>query len=374
MFNFLLILTFLTIKIRGFKLEFGFSSLNNLAKIKKNVRRKRISSYDKKGANADFKIIEPKEKFELCNLSSAGIIKHIWMTSASNDLYYLRKIIIRMWWDNEDNPSVVCPLGDFFGIGHAKTVNFWSLPLSMGPNDGKGFNCWFSMPFSNNAKIELENESHEPLVLYYYIDYEECQEISESFGRFHTWWNRENPCKGQDYKKLNEMGWKSEMFSKKNLTHEDDYLILEAEGEGHYVGCHLDIHNLFETDTENWPGEGDDYIEIDDGETILYGTGTEDYIGGAWCSKQYYCSPYFGVILTGGKNWSGKISFYRFHIEDPIYFHKNIKVKIEHGHANQRSDDWSSTAYWYQTEPHKKFKQILPVEQRLPREGPKEIA
>ncbi|MFX1326543.1 MAG: glycoside hydrolase family 172 protein [Promethearchaeota archaeon] len=355
-------------------MEFGFNSLMNLAKIKKNIKRKRVSSYDKTGANADFKIIEAKEKFELCNLSTAGIIKHIWMTLASEDPYYLRKAVIRMWWDDEENPSVVCPIGDFFGLGHAKTVNFWCLPLSMGPNDGKGFNCWFPMPFSKNAKIEVENESQEPLILYYYIDYEEYQEINQSFGRFHTFWNRENPCQGQDYKKLNEMGWKSEMFSKKNLTHEDDYLILEAEGEGHYVGCHLDIHNLFETDTENWPGEGDDYIEIDDGETILYGTGTEDYIGGAWCSKQYYCSPYFGVILPGGKNWSGKISFYRYHIEDPIYFHKNIKVKIEHGHANQRSDDWSSTAYWYQTEPHKEFKQILPVEQRLPREEPKEIA
>ncbi len=355
-------------------MEFGFSSLMNLPTIKKNVKRKRISSYDQTGANADFKIINIKERFELCNLSCAGIIKHIWMTLASKDLHYLRKVIIRMWWDDEKNPSVECPIGDFFGVGHSKSVNFWSLPLSMGPEDGKGFNCFFPMPFSKKARIEIENECNDwELTCYYYIDYEELPEIDSCYGRFHSSWNRINPCNGQDYDKLKRMNWKAEMFSKKNRTHEDDYLILDAKGEGHYVGCHLDIHNLFETDKFNWPGEGDDYIEIDDGEIILHGTGTEDYFCGAWCPTQYYCSPYFGIPLPGGERWSGKISYYRYHIEDPIYFHKNIKVKIEHGHANQRSDDFSSTAYWYQTEPHKKFKLLLPVNERLPREEPKEI-
>ncbi len=352
-------------------MKFGFESLSKLARINKDVRRKRISSYDKTGANADFVIIENNEKFEICNIKSAGIIKHIWMTLASKDVYYLRKVIIRMWWDQEINHSVECPIGDFFGVGHGKTVNFWSLPLSMGPQDGKGFNCFFPMPFSQQARIELDNESDEKLICYYYIDYEEYEKLDPSYGRFHAYWNRENPCRGQDYEKLKEKGWKAEMFSKKNIIHEDDYLILETEGEGHYVGCHLDIHNLFETERFNWPGEGDDYIEIDDGEIILYGTGTEDYFCSSWSPSQYYCSPYFGITLPGGKHWSGKISYYRYHIEDPIYFHKNIKVKIEHGHANQRSDDWSSTAYWYQTEPHKKFSPLLPVKERLPREEPR---
>jgi hypothetical protein len=145
-----------------------------------------------------------------------------------------------------------------------------------------------------------------------------------------------------------------------------------------HVGCHLDIHNLLTPELSHrndnlWPGEGDDYIEIDDKEIILYGTGTEDYFCTAWSPTQFYCSPYYGITLPGGLNYSGKLSYYRFHIEDPIYFHKNIKVKIEHGHANQRSDDFSSTAYWYQLEPHKKFKPLLPLNERLPREEPKEI-
>ncbi len=353
-------------------MAFGYNSLANLSIIKKEIKRRRISSYDKSGANLDFVSIEGNSKTELCNINSAGIIKHIWMTLASSDIYYLRKSIIRMWWDDEENPSVECPIGDFFGVGHGKTVNFWSLPLSMGPEDGKGFNCFFPMPFSNRARIEVDNESETGLICYFYIDYEELQVLDSSYGRFHTCWNRENPCDGQDYVKLNEKNRKAEKFSKKNEAHKGDYIILEAEGEGHFVGCHLDIHNLFETERFNWPGEGDDYIEIDDGEIILYGTGTEDYFCTAWSPSQYYCSPYFGITLPGGKNWSGKISYYRYHIEDPFYFHKNIKVKIEHGHANQRSDDFSSTAYWYQTEPHKEFNSILPVEKRLPREYPKE--
>ncbi|MHA2008178.1 MAG: glycoside hydrolase family 172 protein [Promethearchaeota archaeon] len=354
-------------------MDLGFNSLSNIAIIKQNIKRKRISSYDKTGSNADFVVVDEHSKYELCNLNNGGIIKHIWMTLASQDTYYLRKIVLRMWWDREEEPSVECPIGDFFGVGHAKAVNFWSLPFSMAPRDGKGFNCFWPMPFSDSARIEIENETDEELVCYFYIDYEEHDSIESSYGRFHTCWYRENPCSGQDYLELKRKGWKPERFSKKNPSHEDNYVILDAEGNGHYVGCHLDIHNLYETERMNWPGEGDDYIEIDNGETILYGTGTEDYFCTAWSPDQYYCSPYFGIPLPGGKNWSGKISYYRYHIEDPIYFHKNIKVKIEHGHANQRSDDFSSTAYWYQAEPHKKFKQLLHVEERLPRETPKEI-
>ena len=349
-------------------MENSFNSLSNIARIRKKIKRKRISSYDKTGANADAVLVKPYEKNEICHIKGAGIIKHIWMTLSSPDTDYLRKVILRMWWDNEENPSVECPIGDFFGVGHGKAVNFWSLPLSMGPEDGKGFNCFFPMPFSKNARIEVENDCEKSLICYFYFDYEEYEELDLQYGRFHAIWNRENPCKGKDYETVKKV----EFFIRKNRNHEDDYVLLEAEGEGHYVGCHLDIHNLYKTSKHNWPGEGDDYIVIDDGEIVLHGTGTEDYFCTSWCPSQYYCSPYFGITMPGGKNWSGKISYYRYHIEDPIYFHKNIKVKIEHGHANQRSDDWSSTAYWYQSEPHKKFNQILALEERLPREEPKE--
>ena len=159
-------------------------------------------------------------------------------------------------------------------------------------------------------------------------------------------------------------------FSGNNKTGKDNYVILEAVGKGHYVGCSLNIHNLRKTDKKNWYGEGDDMIFID-GEKwppVLHGTGTEDYFNTAYCPTQEFSAPYHGLPLAGGSNWSGKITLYRFHIEDPIYFKKSIKVTIEHGHANRRSDDYSSVAYWYQLEPHKKFPETLSVKKRLPRE------
>jgi hypothetical protein len=98
----------------------------------------------------------------------------------------------------------------------------------------------------------------------------------------------------------------------------------------------------------------------------LHGTGSEDYFNTSWCPTQEYSAPYHGITMPGGPNWSGKISLYRFHIEDPVCFRESIRVTIEHGHNNHRSDDISSTAYWYQTEPHLPFN-LMPVEQRLPR-------
>jgi len=116
-------------------------------------------------------------------------------------------------------------------------------------------------------------------------------------------------------------------------------------------------------------GEGDDMIFID-GEgwpPSLHGTGTEDYFNTAWCPQKEYSAPYHGITLGGGDNWGGHISLYRFHVEDPVTFERSIRVTIEHGHANRRSDDYSSVAYWYQAEPNRSFS-IEPVERRIPRQ------
>ena len=167
---------------------------------------------------------------------------------------------------------------------------------------------------------------------------------------------------------------------------------------GSYVGCNLNIHNLRQREDLEWPekmswpfrieevpdnqpalsnainwyGEGDDMIFID-GESwppSLHGTGTEDYFNMAYGPAVPFSTPYYGITLPGGRNWSGKISLYRFHIEDPIHFQKSIRVTIEHGHANRRSDDYSSTAYWYQFEPHKPFPSLPTAEDRSPRDRP----
>jgi hypothetical protein len=153
-----------------------------------------------------------------------------------------------------------------------------------------------------------------------------------------------------------------------NVTGQGNYTILEAEGRGHYVGCVLNVHNLCETNLWNWYGEGDDMIFIDGEEwpPSLHGTGTEDYFNTAWCPQKEYSAPYHGITLGGGDNWGGHVSLYRLHVEDPVTFERSIRVTIEHGHANKRSDDYSSVAYWYQVEPHRSFS-ILPVEQRASR-------
>lgn len=216
------------------------------------------------------------------------------------------------------------------------------------------------------ASIEVTSElRQEDILFYYYVDYEEFDELDDGLGRFHAQWRRQNPSDG-----VEEVGQSNEefLFGGENIGGGDNYTILEAEGRGRYVGCVLSVHNLRETNQWNWYGEGDDMIFIDGEEwpPSLHGTGTEDYFNTAWCPQQEYSAPYHGITLGGGDNWSGQISLYRFHIEDPISFERSIQVTIEHGHANKRSDDYSSVAYWYQTEPHKPFS-ISPVEERSPR-------
>ena len=215
----------------------------------------------------------------------------------------------------------------------------------MSPQDGRALNCFFPMPFAEGARIELESECDEPLKCYFYVDYESHDCVPEEALRFHALWRRER-TKGVDETSLDNARFE---FGGKNVTGKDNYVILEAAGRGHYVGCNLNIHNLRFTHEWNWYGEGDDMIFID-GESwppSLHGTGMEDYFSTAWCPTQSYSSPYHGIILGGGENWSGKVSFYRYHIEDPVMFSKSIRVTIEHGHNNRRSDDYSSTAYWY---------------------------
>jgi hypothetical protein len=340
--------------------------LRNLARLR-DVGSRRASSYDRTGGNEDFVWIEPGEMHQLLDVNGPGCITHIWMTSASKEAHYLRKLVLRMWWDEEEAPSVEVPLGDFFGLGHAQTRNFASLPLAMAPQGGRGFTCYFPMPFASHARVAVESQcTQEPARLYYYVDYETYARLAPDLGRFHAQWRRQNPTDGIS---PDGMDFVDYQFGGTNPSGEGNYVILEAEGRGHYVGCHLDIENLTETRGRNWYGEGDDMIFVD-GEPFppsLHGTGTEDYFNTAWCPQEAYSSPYFGITMPGGPNWSGKISLYRYHVEDPIHFRTSIRVTIEHGHANRRADDYASTAYWYQAEPHKTFPPLSAVAMRLPR-------
>lgn len=355
--------------------QFG-SSLRDLPRLRKS-RRGRASSWDRSGGNEDRVTLRPGRTATLAHLRGAGSINHIWMTIANENMGvhpgtkepdFLRRLLLRIYWDGEEEPSVLVPVGDFFGVGHGRTANFVSAPIQMSPQDGKSFNCFFHMPFASEARVEVVSEmAEEAVYLYYYVDYEQFDGLDDELGRFHAQWRRANPCPGSGT--ADETNEEFE-FGGVNDTGENNYVILDAAGRGHYVGCVLSIRNLRDTDLWNWYGEGDDMIFID-GDTwppTLHGTGTEDYFNTAWCPDQTYAAPYHGITLPGGPNWSGDISLYRFHIEDPITFDQSIRVTIEHGHANKRSDDYSSVAYWYQSEPHRPFG-IPEVAQRLPRAG-----
>ena len=345
------------------------SSIGNLMKIR-NCKSKRISSYDKTGGNKDFWRLKPNEQKVIAEIKNPGIIRHIWMTMWSNDKYYPRRILLRMFWEDEKLPSIEVPIGDFFGIGHGLVKNFVSKPLTMSPEDGRGFNCYFPMPFYKNARIEVENQGEQQVSLYFYIDYEQYQKLEPDLAQFHAQWRRQNPTPG--WGEDNDVDFK-QLFETRNLDGKNNYVILEAEGRGHYVGCNLNI-DCYRRRKNDWYGEGDDMIFID-GEPwppSLHGTGTEDYFNTAFCPTQEYNAPYHGITLNSGNEdwkWKGKNSMYRYHIEDPIHFDKSIRVTIEHGHANNLANDYSSTAYWYQFEPHKPFPKMLPVAERLPREG-----
>jgi len=344
----------------------GLSPLRGLA-VLRDFERRRESSWDRAGGNRDYIIVKGAEERGLAEIEEPGCITHLWMTTNSIEDHYLRKILLRIFWDGEENPSVLVPLGDFFGLGHGLTRNFVSLPLTMSPRSGRGMNCFFPMPFYRRARIDVVNEGEGPLTLYYYVDYELYTKLDDGLAMFHAQWRRENPTVAVN---------PPEELDKVNLDGRENYVIFEAEGRGHYAGCNLNV----DCGEKTWYGEGDDMIFIDgDEKPTLHGTGTEDYFNCAYSPTEEYCSPYHGYPLVSNprelpvpsstlrplRDYSGKTSMYRFHIEDPISFRKSIRVTIEHGHANARSNDYSSTAYWYQTEPHRPFS-ILPVGKRLP--------
>lgn len=364
---------------------------NDLASlyVLKDCKSKRISSYDIKGGNHDWLDIPSNDTSVIAEIKGSGIIRHIWCTiggpvcSKDNEDFYLRKVVLRMYWDDETSPSIEVPIGDFFGMGHAMRKNFFSAPLSMSPQDGRAMVCYFPMPFKKGAKITIENQCDCDINFYYYIDYEEVKDIGEDIAYFHASWHRECDTEGSapreegylDKEKANvpdEPEWYPKVWLDKNKDGEENYVILDTKGKGKYVGCNLNI-DVFERQANDWYGEGDDMIFID-GEPwppSLHGTGTEDYFNTAFCPEQEFCTPYHGITLYSGDKagfkWGGKNSMYRFHIKDPIYFNESIKVTIEHGHNNILSNDYSSTAYWYQVEPHQEFEKLLDVNERLPK-------
>ena len=381
-------------------MQLGTGSLASLARLR-DFERRRLSSWDRSGANRDFVLVAPGATVELGRIAGAGCVKHIWVTTMAipAEEHELCSLVLRMFWDGEASPSVESPLGDFFGIGFGLHRNFVSLPLQMSPQDGRGMNCWFPMPFAEGARFEIENQGARTRIFFFYIDYEEYPRLDGDLARFHAAWNRNPRTAGT----AREKGYAEDDYAtiekrlagpwaEPNLDAARNYTILDVRGRGQYVGCVLNV-DVFERQLNDWYGEGDDMIFIDDelddpaGQAReeramrwpprLHGTGTEDYFNTAFCPQQEYCAPYHGLTVYSGTPewpWGGKNSMYRFHIEDPIRFEKSIRVTIETGHDNALANDYSSTAYWYQQGRSDALPALPPLAERLPRPDAPELA
>ena len=292
-----------------------------------------------------------------------GCINHIWMTQ--RDGY--RNVLLRVFWDDEEHPSVLCPLGDFFGLGNEIVNSYDSLLFSASTagnnqfNTGCALNCYVQMPFNKSARIELVNEGDETHRQYFYIDYELYERpLDDDVAYFHTQFRRENPCDGWGHEiRVNTP--EANIVNAERLAWNNNYLILEAEGRGHYIGCNLSITNFQGT----WWGEGDDMIWVDGYKwpPDLHGTGSEDYLNQAW-GMQPNAFRHNGSSIYE-PDTDGYQTSYVFHLENPVRFEKEIRATIEHGHGNHLRNETSSVAYWYQLEPHKPFG-ILPIQQRKP--------
>lgn len=289
-----------------------------------------------------FIIINPKETFTLAEIDESGCIQHIWMTPTGN----WRFSILRIYWDDEKEPSVECPVGDFFGMGWGEYAHLNSLAVCV--NTGSAFNSYWQMPFRKKCKITMENLADAPMRLYYQIDYS-LTEVPEDAAYFHAQFRRTNP-----------------------VPYKDVYTIVDGiKGKGHYVGTYM----AWQVNNNRWWGEGEIKFFMDGDKQFptICGTGTEDYFCGSYNFDRggkyiEFSTPYAGlhqVIRPDGTYRANqRFGMYRWHITDPIRFEKDLKVTIQdlgwradRRYLAQRSDI-SSVAFWYQQEPHRTFPEL----------------
>jgi hypothetical protein len=297
-----------------------------------------VSSHDTTGGNNNKIVVPEGKEATILQVPGPGVITRIWFRIDSDDPYFLRRVLLKMYWDKEENPSVEVPFGDFFGSGFA--YKHYITPY-LGMSSG-GFSCFFPMPFEEEARIVIVNETGQELKgLYYQIDYQKLESsISRDVGYFHAYWHRNLKT---DY--------------------DSNYTILNTKGRGHIVGVNMSIQSY---DGKFSFLEGEEKVYVDGEKTpSIHGTGTEDYFANGWYfNKGEYAGPYNGLVLKDDS--LGRISIYRLHIPDPIPFKKSINFTIEHGSDNKDIADYSSTIYWYQTEPHVKFPPMLKSGLRIP--------
>jgi hypothetical protein len=286
--------------------------------------------------------IESGQTFELADIDGPGAIQQIWMTPSGPQWRFM---ILRIYWDGQENPSVECPLGDFFASGWGRFAPLVSLPVCVNP--GSAFNCYWEMPFKKHCRMTVTNISADLSALYYQINYT-LTKVPDDAAYFHAQFRRVNP-----------------------LPYKEVYTILDGvKGQGQYVGTHM----CWGVNNSGWWGEGEIkfYMDGDKEFPTICGTGTEDYFCGSYnfenkTTHQYqeFTTPYAGMPLVmrpdGLYQSQTRFSLYRWHIMDPVRFKKDLRVTIQAlgwrsgGRYLPLQDDISSVAYWYQTLPAAPF-------------------
>jgi len=286
--------------------------------------------------------IQSGETVTLAEISGSGAIQHIWMTPTGN----WRFSIIRIYWDDETEPSVECPVGDFFCMGWGEYSPLSSLAVCVNP--GSAFNCYWPMPFRKKCRITMENRNDaEAMTLYYQIDYT-LTEVPADAGYFHAQFRRSNP----------------------NST--SVYTIADGiKGKGQFVGVYL----AWGVNNNGWWGEGEIkfYLDGDKEFPTICGTGTEDYFCGSYNfdrNGKYteFCNPYSGLVQVirpdGTYKSQQRFGLYRWHIADPIRFEKDLKITIQDlgwhqgGRYLPQQSDISSVCFWYQANPHAPYPKL----------------
>ncbi|MFP4500986.1 MAG: glycoside hydrolase family 172 protein [Candidatus Hydrogenedentota bacterium] len=328
--------------------------LDTLTRQQNYEARRNSSSNADLESNGDARAIASGDTLVLMDEEGPGIVTHMWNTIAAFDPFHGRSLVLRVYYDGAEQPSVVSPLGDFFAVGHGAYRELESAPVVV-TSHGRSRSCFWRMPFRESIKITMSNESPEYDVdsFYYYIDWQKHERLPEDTAYFHAKYRQEFPAKPGNYR------------------------ILETAGRGHYVGT---VHSVLQMES-GWYGEGDDFFYIDGAEAPqLKGTGTEDYFGDAWGLREF-SAPYFGVPLYEGVVTGDRVTAYRWHIPNPIPFKESLRVEMEHkgsiynltsGIANmelggyKERNDWvSSVAFWYQYPPVPCTETLPPAAERI---------
>lgn len=307
-------------------------------------------------SNADAYHLAPGQQFTAAELDGPGEIRHIWFTVAGQDRRWPRSLVLRLYWDGADVPSVETPIGDFFAAGHGMRANVSSTPIEV-TSYGRALNSYWHMPFRKKARLELWNQSAGRMTVYCQVNWIQLPSLPPDALYFHARYHQEFPVKP---------------FS--------PYTIFEGEGEGQYVGTVLSSQNRFGV----WFGESDDRFTID-GETVpsLVGTGTEDYFTDAW-NLRLFTNPNAGVTICEPQSVDCRLTAYRWHLHAPVIFRKSLKVEIERRSFidypdpetgarklhdfKHRPDFFSSVAFWYQKDVARPFGALPPLSERLNRE------